>query len=87
MTTSKLDEIAERERLARNLLACIQRGEKTGQKWPTQEERDLARNAAHAIYLRDRRIGMLEAWLKAKVDDDLDSEDSVPVSIRAEKPC
>ena len=71
------DEMERRAAYERNLLACIQRGDRPAQRWPTQEERDLARNAAQALWLRDERIRALEAWLKAEADDELGPEDAV----------
>jgi hypothetical protein len=77
------DEMVERERLAKSLLASTQSA-----NLPSREAQDLARNAAQAIWLRDERIRTLEAWLKARVDDELGLEDAVhhllPESISTE---
>lgn len=69
---AKDDELEARERIARNLLASVGRKD-----CETMDERDLARNAAQAIWLRDERIRTLEAWLKAEVDDEIGPEDIV----------
>lgn len=59
MTDRLEDELAERKRIANNLLTPLGR-----QYDITREAQLVAQSAAHAIYLRDERIRTLERMLK-----------------------
>ena len=54
-----MDEVQARAELERRLLACL--GEPRGVH--PAAVLDLARHAAHSLYLRDERIAQLEGWL------------------------
>ena len=68
-----MDEMVARSQIERKLLASI--GRKGPYEWfNTAEERELARNAAHAIYLRDERIKLFESYLRTALMPDASNE-------------